>query len=308
MVPTLSDGIKREPSQNPDPHRDLVVLYPPMEGRDVANAQRAVKERIDARGLNVPTPVHGKWTHASAVAAVEAGYFLGLESTTYLKVTKVGQDRRLVFSEGAQEIARHPDARNPKQLARAKGRQAQIERGPRYYEKLAKDLGLSSGSMENALKWAVNQSGTKESPPGSNWGHPVQDWEKLAGYIGPVPWCGCFANAVLCQGGVPSGAGWIGYTPAIIQHAKSGAGGWKWVGPGSGQRGMLALFDTPGGDPAVHVGVVLKQLRYDLYETIEGNTSAGDGSQSDGGMVAKRTRPATGSFYIVGFAVPPWLS
>lgn len=302
------DNIPREASTDPAVHRELVVLNPPLEGRDIANVQRAVKTRIDARGLDVPTPTHGKWTHASAVAAVEAGYFLGLLSSTYLATTTVGGERRLLLSKGAQDAIRHPDRRVPAQLQRAKERQGQLERGPRYYEQLAKDIGVKAGDMEHALAWALAQVGTHESPAGSNWGIPVQDWEKLAGYISPVPWCGCFANAICVHGGLPSGAGWIGYTPAIITHAQRGIDGWKWVGPSSGQRGMLALFDTPGGDPAVHVGTVLERLSSTQYKTIEGNTSTADGSQSDGGIVAVRDRTTGGSFYIVGFAVPPWRS
>lgn len=301
----------RKFSEDPAVHRDLVVQDPPQEGRDVANLQRAIKERLKDRGLadDVPTPVHGKFTHATAVACVEAGYFLGLRSETYLAKSLINKRPALRCTEGAQTIARFPDKRDGDQLARAKVRRAQLERGPRYYDDLAKEsIGAPAGNMEAALAWAMKQVGIHESPAGSNWGHPVQDWAKLAGYISAVPWCGAYVNAVVMQGGIPSGAGWIGYTPAIIQHAKAGTGGWKWVGPSGGQRGMVPVFDTPGGDPAVHTGICLERLSPTLYKTVEGNTSTADGSQSDGGIVAVRHRVTSGSFYIVGFAVPPWKS
>ena len=305
---TYQDGIKREASTDPAVHRDLVVLDPPLEGRDVANVQRAVADRLDARpGLEkVPTPVHGKWTHASAVAAVEAGYFLGLMSDTYLKTTKVGDDRRLMLTEGAQSIIRNPDRRSPEQLDRAKSRQGQLERGPRYYADLAQAAGITSGKgAMAALDFARKQIGVTERPAGSNWGGKVEGWIKVAGYGGPVPWCGAFANACIMAGGISSGAGWIGYPPEIVAHAKAETGGWSWHS--EGQPGDLALFDTPGGDPAVHVGMVEKNLGGGLYQTLEGNTSSGSaGSQDNGGGVFRRQRTTGGNFRIIGFARPPW--
>jgi hypothetical protein len=106
-------------------------------------------------------------------------------------------------------------------------------------------------------------------------------------------------------GGLPSGAGWIGYTPSILNRAKQGTAGWSFHM--DGQPGDLVLYDTPGGDPAVHVEIVRKRLSSTTYSTIGGNTSSGDGSQSDGGMVARHDdRSTMGTFRIIGFARPPW--
>jgi hypothetical protein len=116
-------------SQDPEVHRDLVVLDPPMEGRDIANLNRAVRERLGVRGIDIPTPVHDKFTLAAAQAAVEAGYFLGLLEETVL-ATDHG---RPCCTEGAQAIIREPDERTPDQLQRANDREPQIARGPRYY-------------------------------------------------------------------------------------------------------------------------------------------------------------------------------
>jgi hypothetical protein len=296
--------MNRTASDNPDVHRDLIVQDPPQQGRDVANLQRAIKTRLDARGIDIPTPTHGKFTHATWVAAVEAGYFLGLLSSTYLATDR----GRGLSTEGAQAIIRNPDRRSDEQKARAKERQGQLERGPRYYDDLAKQQGIENGhGATAALKWAASQIGTTEHPPGSNWGGKVEQWIKLAGYTSPVPWCGCFANAACMAGGIPSGAGWIGYTPAIISHAKAGLGGWSWHGVSDGRPGDLALFDTPGGATAVHVGMVEKKTGATTYQTVEGNTSSGmGGSQDNGGGVFRRQRSTQGGFRIVGFARPPW--
>jgi hypothetical protein len=72
--------------------------------------------------------------------------------------------------------------------------------------------------------------------------------------------------------------------------------------------GDLALYDDgAGGDPVVHVEIVRKRLSATTYSTYGGNTSSGNGSPSDGGMVARHDdRSTTGMFHIIGFARPPW--
>jgi hypothetical protein len=304
-LPTVlaQDGVDRAPSQDPSVHRPLVVVDPPMQGQDVVELQRAIRARLKARGLadDIPVATHGKFTEATALAAIEVQYFLGLRQDTYLRIDAKGHR---VLTEGAQRIVREPDTRTPDQLQRAKDRRGQLERGPRYYAELAAKFG-AGGGVNAALAFAEAQVGIKERPPGSNSGPKIDDWIHAAGYATPVPWCGCFVNAAIMAAGLPSGAGWIGYTPAIVQHAKRGVDGWSWHSVG--EPGDLALFDTPGGDPAVHVEIVRARLSDTRYSTIGGNTSAGDGSQNDGGMVARRDDRATvGAFPIIGFARPPY--
>ena len=156
-----------------------------MEGRDVANLQRATRRRLKARGLadDVPVPTHGKFTLATALACLEAQYFLGARSDTYLRKDAHGHR---VVTEGAQRMIRDPDARTPKQLQRAKDRHAQIARGPRFFEELARELGIAGGKgVRDALKFAEAQVGTKERPPGSNSGPKIDDWCRAAGFNGP---------------------------------------------------------------------------------------------------------------------------
>lgn len=120
-------------SQDPIAHRDLVVTDPPMRGRDVANLNRAVRQRLEMRRIDIPSPVHDMFTQAAALAAVEAGYFLGLLEDTIL-ATDSG---RRVCTQGAQTIIREPERRTEEQLARAKARLPQTVRGPRYYAELS---------------------------------------------------------------------------------------------------------------------------------------------------------------------------
>lgn len=299
---SAQDGIDRIPSKDPTVNRPLIVVSPPMAGRDVANLQRAVRTRLQTRGIDVPVPVHGRFTLATALACTEVQYFLGLRSDTYLKKDKHGHR---VVTEGAQLVIRDPESREQVQLDRAKERQAQLERGPRFYEELAQELGLTGSGAGNAIAFARKHIGTKEQPAGSNSGPKITPWCRATGYMVAVPWCGCWVNVCVMAGGVPSGAGWIGFTPAIVQHAKAAKGGWSWHT--TGKPGDLALFDTPGGPTAVHVGLVEKQLSSSSYQTIEGNTSSGSmGSQDNGGGVFRRTRSTQGMFRIIGFARPPY--
>ena len=125
--------IERQPAEDPIAHRDLVVVDPPMRGRDVANLNRAVRQRLEMRRIDIPSPVHDKFTQAAALAAIEAGYFLGLREDTILATDK----GRRCCTRGAQAIIREPDQRTPVQIERAKSRRGQVARGPRYYAELS---------------------------------------------------------------------------------------------------------------------------------------------------------------------------
>jgi hypothetical protein len=300
------DGIHHVPSNVPAVHRTLVVVDPPMEGRDVANLQRATHARLKARGLadDVPVAAHGKFTLATALACIEAQYFLGLRADTYLR--KDAHGHRYI-TEGAQRIIRQPELRSAEQLERAQDRRGRLKLGPRYYEKLRQELVPAGRGIDAALAFAAAKVGIKESPAGSNDGPQIRRWCKAAGYADPVPWCGCFVNACLMAGGLPSGASFgIGSTVAILNRAKAGTGGWSFHG--TGKPGDLALYDdSPFGAAAVHVEIVRERLSSATYSTYGGNTSSGDGSQSNGGMVARHDdRSTMGAFHIIGFARPPW--
>ena len=302
---TARDGFKHVASDDPTVHRVLVVVDPPLQGRDVANLQRATRARLKARGLadDVPVPEHGKFTTATALACLEAQYFLGLRSETY---QARDHDGHRVVTEGAQAVIREPETRTPEQLQRAKDRAAQLKRGPRFFEQLAKDMGATGHGVGAALSFAKAHLGIKERPAGSNSGPQIATWYRAAGYTSPVPWCGCFVNACIMAAGLPSGAGWIGYTPSILAHARAGTGGFSLHTEGA--PGDLALFDDgAGGDPVVHVEIVLRRMSATTYSTIGGNTSSGNGSPNDGGMVAQHDdRSTQGRFRIIGFARPPY--
>jgi hypothetical protein len=301
------DGVAHEPSSIAEVHRPLVVVDPPMEGRDVANLQRAAAKRLEGRGLGEETsvPTHGKFTLATAFACIEAEYFLGLRPGTYLSRDMHGHR---IVTEGAQRIIRNPETREPEQRERAMARKAMLEQDPQFFEKVKEMLGITGRGVEDALAYAAKHVGTKENPPGSNSGPLIDKWCTLAGFDDPVPWCGCFVNACLVAGGLPSGVGFIGSTTAILARAKKMIGGYSFHGPKMGMPGDLALYDDDMSmDPVVHVEIVRARMSDTMYSTYGGNTSSGDGSPSDGGMVARHDNRSTmGAFHIIGFARPPW--
>jgi hypothetical protein len=160
-------------------------------------------------------------------------------------------------------------------------------------------------AIRAALAYARSKVGVTESPPNSNRGPLIDQWEQACGFIGG-PWCGAFANAVLVAAGFPDQE-WLRYCPWIEGRARTGEGGWEWHA--TPELGDLILY---GRTEAEHVGVVtsLNAAENIDDETIEGNTSNGPGgSQSNGGIVAIRHRHTDGSlngFPIRGYARPPW--
>jgi hypothetical protein len=293
------DGIDHAPSTQPAVHRPLVVVDPPMEGRDVANLQRAIRDRLKARDLtdDVPVPEHGKFTLATELACIEAQYFLGLRSDTYMQRDPHGHR---VVTEGAQRVIREPETRDADQLARAKERQAQAARGPRFFREIS-DIAAGHG-IADALAFAAAHVGLKETS--DNRGPEIDKWIRATGLNPPQPWCGCFVNACLMAGGLPSSGTWIASTIQILHHAKQGIGGWSFHM--EGKPGDLSLYHESGNsDEVAHVEIVRARTAPTMYSTYGGNTTMGNDARAL--FVARHDNRSTqGGFHIVGFARPPW--
>lgn len=139
-----------------------------------------------------------------------------------------------------------------------------------------------------AVKFGLSQVGVTESPAGSNWGHPVEDWIKRTGYTFAVPWCGCFAHECVVEkggAGIPVGIR-FGYGPSIIADAKAGVNGLHAVPFTAAEPGDVLVFW--GGE---HIGVVREHPSGLSIATLEGNTSpSAAGNQYNGGCVAAKTR------------------
>lgn len=74
----------------------------------------------------------------------------------------------------------------------------------------------------------------------------------------------------------------------FVAHAKKHK--WIKVAPKDALAGDIVIFDFPGGYETDHVGFIRAKSKGKNIYTIEGNTSSGAGSQSNGGGVYKRTR------------------
>lgn len=74
----------------------------------------------------------------------------------------------------------------------------------------------------------------------------------------------------------------------FVAHAKKHK--WAKIAPKDAQLGDIVIFDFPGGYETDHVGFIRKPSAKGSIFTIEGNTSSGAGSQSNGGGVYARTR------------------
>jgi hypothetical protein len=138
---------------------------------------------------------------------------------------------------------------------------------------------LRMGGPDAALKAARRDNGKHEEPAGSNWGPWVGKVIRWLGYSGPVYWCGCAAGWWTLKKGKGSYSSRIrrGYAGFIEQDARANTNGLRAVSsPAKG--GVASLWNNE------HVVVTTGRVSGGMFESAEGNTSAADGSQSNGGM------------------------
>lgn len=116
-----------------------------------------------------------------------------------------------------------------------------------------------------------------------------------------VPYCAMFTSWVFDQTGVPC-AGLPGaYCPDMLAAAREAG---ATVRLEDAQPGDVIYFDWNGDGESDHVGIVVANYGGSNFETIEGNTSGNaSGSQTNGGMVARRSRS---SAYVCGIVRPSY--
>ncbi len=140
------------------------------------------------------------------------------------------------------------------------------------------------------LAVARRELGNMESPANSNrtkYGR----WFGLDGYA----WCMMFVQWVFDQAGValPRRTASCGE----LMRAAQAAGCWV---TRDFLPGDVVIYDFPGGAATDHCGIVEMELPDYGVQAIEGNTSQ-SGSQSNGGMVCRKSRPRK---YIAGAIRP----
>lgn len=163
--------------------------------------------------------------------------------------------------------------------------------------KLRKYRESKLGGPKKAVAWALDQVGTTESPPYSNRGPKIDQWEiATLGYSG-YSWCQAFVNAALVHGGGQQLKS--AYTPQVVQWANAGSYGLKRVD--EPHVGDFVFFKFPGVSSAFcdHVGMWAGDGR-----TVEGNTSpTSASSQNNGGGVWVKVRPRS---QMVAFVRPTY--
>ena len=107
-------------------------------------------------------------------------------------------------------------------------------------------------------------------------------------------WCAMFVSYCMNKAGAGSliknaqTAKGSAQVSKFVAHAKKHK--WAKISPKDALAGDIVIFDFPGGYETDHVGFIRAKSKGKNIYTIEGNTSSGAGSQSNGGGVYKRTR------------------
>lgn len=146
-------------------------------------------------------------------------------------------------------------------------------------------------TVKQTLDIARKELGYKENPPDSNM-TKYGKWIGLNGYA----WCMSFCQYVcyLANVHLPVKTGSCG----TLMNAAKQAGMWVTI---NFQPGDIVIYDFSGKQKTTqHCGIVEEVLHDYGVQAIEGNTST-SGSQDNGGMVCRKTRP---NKYIIGAVRP----
>jgi hypothetical protein len=256
-------------------HRDLTLTTPETKGPDIKELQKS----LNTRGRELPftdvkLDTDSEYGTRSGRAAHRVAFALGISDDECQQI-KGGKLCQL-----SQQLLRDPSGLSPEDRQRCRARKPILKR---RYE-------AQQQGARQAVKWARRQIGTTEHPKGSNWGHPVEDWITFTGYGGPVLWCGCFvAFAVIEKGGaqIPTRIR-LGLDTAINDDARAGRNGFaRDVKVDNAKAGDIATFDFR------HIALVAGPTRNGMIHTVDGNTSASNGSNNNGGEVAEHRRPVS---------------
>lgn len=143
-------------------------------------------------------------------------------------------------------------------------------------------------TAKDVIKKALSFVGTEAEPPGN----VVFNTEYYGGKVKgkQFAWCVVFVWYCFRKAKAPKFFFNGKKTAAcayLMNYAKAKE---KVISKTNGQLGDVVFFNFGGGTSPQHVGFILKRNEDGSYLTVEGNTSAGAGSQDNGGCVAIKTR------------------
>jgi hypothetical protein len=230
--------------------RTLILTTPYMKGRDVVRVQRALEVDDDGEYGPVTAGAASAWKR-------HAGY-----ADKAIDTSLTEQDQRYLL--GKDELPA-----------------AFVRRGNERARALATMAGVPERAVEQMEQWV----GIRERPPGSNRVPALgkvaadlglSDWYQKMGW----PWCAftVFLAALRVGGqtaeqGLRQGAFNALYCPAILAEAQAAHFGMRIVPASQAARGDLVLFDwSPQGDPADHVGRLVRPPAGGVVATVDGNS------------------------------------
>lgn len=127
----------------------------------------------------------------------------------------------------------------------------------------------------------------------SNTGKNIDKWEAECGLRGQ-PYCAMFLMYQYHKATGRKLTPAYAYTPNILNAARKGTD-FTLISKGHERAGDWVLYNFGSRDPVQHVGAITRVIAPGDNETIEGNTSPGNGgSQDNGGGVFIRRRHGSG--------------
>lgn len=151
------------------------------------------------------------------------------------------------------------------------------------------------GTVKELLSIARNELGVYESPPNSN-NVKYNTWYYGREVVGSAyQWCVCYVMYVFNRANVKLPT--VTASCGELTRAAKAKGCWV---VRDFRPGDVVIYDFPGGANTDHCGIIEMELPDYGVQTIEGNTSV-SGSQSNGGMVCRKSRPYK---YIIGAVRP----
>lgn len=153
-----------------------------------------------------------------------------------------------------------------------------------------------SSTRQAIIRWHKEHEGISEQPPGSNCDNRkdgirnAQYWCADQGtWLYYTPWCGSWTHEGYRRAGIEAGS-WLASVSMAEDYARRSLGPYKSYTAGfttrAKQGDSVILFGR-----GVHIATI-ERVMPTGYWTREGNTSPGDGSQSDGGWAGPRFRAA----------------
>lgn len=239
----------------------LHVTTPHMKNARVKVAQKLLKHNRWGIDFMPHSPVDGEYGELTAAAVRHAKYLLG-----YRKALIGGGFGPGFYGYLIPRSQKGSKLRTPAMVVRAKKR--------------ARKEAAKHTVGKTALKLAISQIGTKESPYGSNR-VKYSVWYNLIG-----PWCAMFESWCFAHSGHPRFH--YAAVSSIYYDAGSGRNGLSITG--HPEPGDICCYTFSSSDPLSHTGFFERWITQgESFYAVEGNTS-GTGSQSNGGEVCRKVR------------------